>query len=80
MGRPLIPPENLRVSFKVRAQRKIVDELTREATVEQITRQRLIENILVDHVEKRRRRTAASSQKADKTGQKRRRRTSPARF
>lgn len=51
MGRPLIPPENRRIAFKVRAQQKIVDELTREAIEEDTTRQDVIERALIGYVQ-----------------------------
>jgi hypothetical protein len=71
MGRPLIPPENVREAFKCRAQKKIIAELTREAIEEDTTRQQLVESILVAHVEKRiRARTAAATKKVKTTKQR----------
>lgn len=71
MGRPLMMPENRRIAFKVRAQQKIVDELTREAIEQDMTRQDVIEKILVAHVAGR---LAERDRKPTKAGKRRGRR------
>jgi hypothetical protein len=71
MGRPLMLPENRRIAFKVRAQQKIVDELTREAMEDDTTRQDVIEKILVAHVTTRVAGRDRAERKPDKAASRR---------